>query len=149
MAQSVVLLLVEDNPDDEALAKRALKKAHSDSEIVVARDGQEALDFLFGLGKFQQRDHAIQPQVVFLDINLPKVNGLEVLKALREDERTASLPVVILSSSDENSDISKAYALGANSYINKPVNFNEFCRQIDIMGQYWLDINRVVNLQLQ
>ncbi|AZZ91815.1 response regulator [Hahella sp. KA22] len=144
-----MILLVEDNPDDEALALRALKKANPKTQVVVARDGQQALDFVFGEGDYQGRNVAEQPVVIFLDMKLPKLNGLDVLRNIRNDQRTCLLPVVILTSSDESSDIKEAYRLGANSYINKPVNFTEFSRQMNLMGEYWLDINRPPLCKLQ
>ncbi|ABC29359.1 response regulator [Hahella aquimaris] len=147
--QQCMILLVEDNPDDEALALRALKKANPKTQVVVARDGQQALDFVFGEGDYQGRNVAEQPVVIFLDMKLPKLNGLDVLRNIRNDQRTCLLPVVILTSSDESSDIKEAYRLGANSYINKPVNFTEFSRQMNLMGEYWLDINRPPLCKLQ
>ena len=143
--ETIALLLVEDNPDDVALILRILKKTKA--KVVVVRDGQEALDYLFFQGKYAEQKRGL-PNVVFLDISLPKIKGLDVLKSLRANSTTEALPVVMFSSSDEPSDIAKAYALGANSYISKPVNFNEFSRYVDIMGQYWLGMNRVATCQL-
>jgi len=136
------ILLVEDNPDDEVLALRALKKAQTKNNVVVARDGQEALDYIFGKGKFNGRNPNETPQVIFLDIKLPKLNGLEVLKNIREDERTSLIPIVLLTSSDEERDMVDGYKLGANSYINKPVDFDEFIEQVKVLGRYWLGFNK-------
>lgn len=136
------ILLVEDNEDDEMLALRALRKAGAKSEIVVTRDGQEALDYVFGNGKFEGRDPRNTPQVIFLDIKMPKLNGLQVLENIRSDERTRLIPVVLLTSSDENSDIVNGYRLGANSFINKPVDFDEFISQVKVLGHYWSNINK-------
>jgi CheY-like chemotaxis protein len=135
------ILLVEDNPDDELLAIRALKKNNIMNEVVVARDGAEALDYLFGTGTYDGRDTSIMPQVILLDLKLPKINGLEVLKRLRSDERTKLLPVVILTSSREDRDLNASYRLGANSYIRKPVDFTQFSEAIRQLGLYWLVLN--------
>jgi len=139
----MTILLVEDNPDDEMLAIRALKKTKIESKVVVARDGEEALDYLFGTGKYDGRDIKEQPHVVFLDLQLPKLNGIQVLQRLRADENTKALPVVLLTSSDEQCDIIDCYKSGANSYIHKPVEFSEFTSQVRALGEYWLGINRV------
>ncbi len=136
------ILLVEDNPDDEALTLRALRKNNIANEIVVARDGAEALDFLFGRGQFADRDASIQPQVILLDLKLPKLNGIEVLKQLRADVRTRLLPVVILTSSVEERDLVAGYVHGANSYIRKPVDFNQFSEAVRQLGLYWLVLNQ-------
>ncbi len=138
-----MILLVEDNPDDEALALRALKKSNLANEIAVARDGVEALDFLFCEGKFADRDPCDLPVVVLLDLKLPKIDGLEVLKRLKSDERTRRLPVVILTSSSEERDIIDSYDFGANSYIRKPVDFNQFTEAVAQLGLYWLVLNEV------
>ncbi|HEB66620.1 MAG TPA: response regulator [Gammaproteobacteria bacterium] len=138
-----MILLVEDNPDDEALALRALKKSNLANEIAVARDGVEALDFLFCEGKFADRDPCELPVVVLLDLKLPKVDGLEVLKRIKNDERTRRLPVVILTSSSEERDIIDSYDFGANSYIRKPVDFNQFTEAVAQLGLYWLVLNEV------
>jgi len=139
---SGTILLVEDNPDDEILALRALKKAQTKNNVVVTRDGQEALDYIFGKGKYNGRNPDETPQVIFLDIKLPKLNGLEVLKNIREDERTSLIPIVLLTSSDEERDMIDGYKLGANSYINKPVDFDEFIEQVKVLGKYWLGFNK-------
>jgi CheY-like chemotaxis protein len=135
------ILLVEDNPDDEALAIRALKRHHISNEIVVAHDGVEALDYLFGTGKYSGRDLSLKPAVVLLDLKLPRVDGLEVLRRLREDERTKLLPVVILTTSNEEQDMLDSYSFGCNSYIRKPVDFIEFSEAIRQLGMYWLLMN--------
>lgn len=136
-----VILLVEDNPDDEALTLRALKKNGIANEVVVAHDGVEALDYLFGTGTYAGREANLRPQVVLLDLKLPKVDGLEVLRRTREDELTRRLPVVILTSSKEERDLIESYNLGANSYIRKPVDFNQFAEAIRQLGMYWLVLN--------
>jgi len=133
-----IILLVEDNPDDEALTLRALKKNNIANEVIVARDGEEALDYLFATGAYQGRDTGVMPTVILLDLKLPKVDGLEVLKRLRSDERTKHLPVVILTSSDEEQDIFRSYSLGANSYVRKPVEFARFSEAVRQLGLYWL-----------
>ncbi len=138
-----LILLVEDNPDDEALAIRALKKSNLANEIAVARDGVEALDFLFCEGNHADRDPHDGPVVVLLDLKLPKVDGLEVLKKVKTDERTRRLPVVIMTSSSEEQDIVNSYDLGANSYIRKPVDFNQFTEAVAQLGLYWLVLNEV------
>ena len=136
-----ILLLVEDNPDDEALTLRAFAKNNISNEVVVARDGVEALDYLFGIGTYAGRDVRIQPQVILLDLKLPKLDGLDVLRRLRADERTALLPVVILTSSKEDEDRIQSYRLGANSYIRKPVDFLRFMEAVRQLGLYWLVLN--------
>src|SRR3984893_2224555 len=135
------ILLVEDNPDDEALTLRALKKNNIKNEVVIARDGAEALDYLFGTGKYAGRDTEVLPQVVLLDLKLPKVEGLEVLRRVRADKRTNLLPVVILTSSNEEQDRIDGYGLGANSYVRKPVDFNQFLEAARQLGLYWLVLN--------
>ena len=136
-----VILLVEDNPDDELLTLRALKKTGVQNEVVVAHDGVEALDYLFASGPHAGRDPTRMPQLILLDLKLPRVNGLEVLKRLRSDERTRLLPVVILSSSREQQDMLDSYGLGANSYVRKPVNFDQFVRAVELLRSYWLVLN--------
>ncbi len=136
-----VILLVEDNADDEDLTLRALKKNNITNEVVVVRDGAEALDYLFGTGNYTGRDTAILPQVVLLDLKLPKVDGLEVLNRLRNDKRTKLLPVVILTSSVEEQDLLRGYDLGANSYVRKPVDFGQFTEAVRNLGLYWLLLN--------
>jgi CheY-like chemotaxis protein len=136
------ILLVEDNPDDELLTLRALKRNHILNEIVVVRDGAEALDYLFGDGEYAPKDVGAVPQVILLDLKLPKVDGLEVLRRIRTDERTKILPVVVLTSSDEAQDIVDSYDLGANSYIRKPVDFARFVEAIGQIGLYWLVLNQ-------
>jgi|SRR5277367_62868 len=136
-----VILLVEDNPDDEALAVRALKKNNVLNEIAVARDGVEALDYLFGEGAYAGRDMTVVPQVVLLDLKLPKLDGLSVLERLRADPRTKLLPVVLLTSSTEEEDMVKGYGLGANSYVRKPVDFDQFKEAIRQLSLYWLVLN--------
>ena len=135
------ILLVEDNPDDEALTLRAFSKNKIANPVVVARDGVEALDYLFGTGNHAGRDAAIMPAVVLLDLKLPRIDGLEVLRRIRAHERTALLPVVVLTTSKEQQDILEAYRLGANSYIRKPVDFERFIQAVGLLGVYWLSLN--------
>jgi len=132
---------VEDNPKDELLTLRALKKCHLANEIMVVRDGAEALDFLFAKGDYADRDMDNLPTVVLLDLKLPKIDGFEVLRRIRADERTRLLPVVILTSSDEEKDILAGYEMGANSYVRKPVAFSEFGIAVASLGRYWLITN--------
>jgi CheY-like chemotaxis protein len=136
------ILLVEDNPDDEKLTLRALKKNNIRNEVVVARNGVEALDYLFGTGTHAGRNLNLVPQVVLLDLKLPKLDGLEVLRRLRADDRTKPLPVVILTSSDEEQDRFSSYGLGANSYVRKPVDFNQSSEAVRQLGLYWLVVNQ-------
>ncbi|MBA2377297.1 MAG: response regulator [Actinomycetota bacterium] len=136
-----VILLVEDNADDELLTLRALKKNNATSEVVVAHDGVEALDYLFATGDYKGRDSAIMPHLILLDLKLPKVDGLEVLRRLRSDERTKLIPVVVLTSSREEQDMLDSYGFGANSYVRKPVNFEQFTRTIEQLKLYWLVLN--------
>jgi DNA-binding response OmpR family regulator len=133
-----VILLVEDDPDHELLTIRALRKSNIANDIRVARDGEEAIHLLFGEGEGTLQN---PPQVILLDLKLPKVDGLEVLRRIRESEKTRMLPVVILTSSDEESDIVRSYRLGVNSYIRKPVNFTEFAEATRQLGMYWLVLN--------
>ena len=135
------ILLVEDNPQDELLTLRALHKANVSNRIDVARDGQQALDFLFRAGEFADRDGPDLPAVVLLDIGLPRLSGLEVLERLRADPRTALLPVVILTSSDEERDRLRSYEIGVNSFVRKPVGFADFAETVASMGVYWLATN--------
>jgi two-component system, response regulator len=135
------ILLVEDNPSDIDLTKRALSKGRIANELVVVEDGQEALDYLFGTGDYAGRHSLPSLAVILLDLKLPKVGGLEVLKRIRADARTRRLPVVVLTSSKEEQDIAKSYDLGANSYIRKPVDFSQFAVAIDNLGLYWLVLN--------
>jgi len=139
------ILLVEDNPDDELLAMRALAKNKVASEVMVARDGAEALDYLFGTGTHAGRDPGARPAVVLLDLKLPKIDGLEVLRRIRADPRTQFVPVVVLSSSNESRDVNESYRLGANSYIRKPVDFAQFSEVVRQLGCYWLLFNEVPN----
>src|SRR5438874_13561509 len=139
--EAKIILLVEDNPDDEALTLRALKKNNIRNRIVVARNGVEALDYLFGAGAYKGRDLTAMPQLTLLDLNLPMIDGLEVLRRLRSDPRTRLLPVVILTSSNEERDLVNSYSLGANSYVRKPVDFGEFTEAIRQLGLYWLILN--------
>jgi two-component system response regulator len=136
-----IILLVEDNPDDEELTLLAFKKSNIANEMVVARDGEEALDYLFGTGTYAERDLSVMPTVILLDLKLPKVDGLEVLKRLRAHEHTRRLPVVILTSSREQQDVLESYNLGANSYIRKPVDFAQFMEATKQLGLYWLVLN--------
>lgn len=135
------ILLVEDNADDEALTLRALNKSKVANKIIIARDGAEALDYLFCMGNYADRDPFDLPQVILLDLKLPKVDGLEVLRRVRSDPRTRMLPVVVLTSSKEEQDLVNAYSSGANSYVRKPVDFNQFVTAIGQLGLYWLVIN--------
>ena len=144
-----VILLVEDNPDDEELTLRALKKNNIQNEVIVARDGVEALDYLFGTGRYAGRDVTQVPSVTLLDLKLPRIDGLEVLKRMRADERTKFLPVVILTSSKEEQDLLNGYALGANSYIRKPVDFSQFIDAVRQLGLYWLLLNEAAPLGMR
>jgi two-component system response regulator len=135
-----VILLVEDNPDDVKLTLRALRKSNILNEVVVASDGVEALDYLFSTGKYSGGS-TVRPQVVLLDLNMPRVNGLEVLQKIRADERTRLLPVVVLTTSSEDRDRIESYGLGANSFVRKPVDFNEFAEAVKQLGLYWLLLN--------
>jgi CheY-like chemotaxis protein len=136
-----VILLVEDNADDEALTRRAFKKNNVMNRLVVARDGVEALDYLFGTGAHAGRDLGVMPTVILLDLKLPKIDGLEVLRRLRGDARTRVIPVVVLTSSKEEQDLAQSYSIGVNSYIRKPVNFEQFMDAVKQLGLYWLVLN--------
>jgi two-component system response regulator len=138
------ILLVEDNPDDETLTLRALKKNHVINEIFILRDGEEALDYLFCRGSYAGRDFRHQPEVILLDLKLPKISGIEVLKSIRKTENTKYLPVVILTSSDEEKDLVESYKFGANSYIKKPVDFEKFQKAIYDLSLYWLVLNKTI-----
>jgi CheY-like chemotaxis protein len=142
MANDHVILLVEDNPDDEALTLRALQKNKITNEVVVARDGVQALDYVFGTGAYAGRDTSIAPQIILLDLKLPKIDGLEVLRRLRSDSRTKLTPVVILTSSNEERDLLAGYDFGANSYVRKPVDFDQFAEAVRYLGLYWLVLNQ-------
>ena len=139
-----VILLVEDNPDDAELTLRALKKNNILNQVVLAHDGVEAIDYLFGTGTYAGRDTSALPSVVLLDLKLPKISGLEVLKQIRAQELTRYLSVVILTSSKEEQDLISGYQLGANSYIRKPVDFNQFMEAVRQLGLYWLVLNESV-----
>jgi two-component system, response regulator len=141
MAEKTILL-VEDNPDDEELTTRALRQAKIANEIVVARDGSEAIEFLFGQGRHAGRDLSQMPAVILLDLKLPKLSGLEVLQRLRADERTKLIPTVILTSSSEDEDMVKSYKWGANSYVRKPVEFGAFVHAVSQLGMYWMLLNQ-------
>ena len=141
-SQSKVILLVEDNQDDVDLILRAFKKYHIMSDVVITSDGAEALEYLFGKGKYASKDLHKLPEVVLLDLKLPKVDGLEVLQRLRSDERTKHLPVVILTSSSEERDMVDGYKFGANSYVQKPVEFTQFSEAVGRLGVYWLLMNK-------
>lgn len=135
------ILLVEDNPDDEMLTIRALKKNNILNEIVIAHDGVEAIDYIFGTGQYQGRDINDLPCVILLDLKMPKMDGLEVLRRIRTDERTKLIPVIILTSSKEEKDLIDSYSLGVNSYVCKPVNFDRFTDAVQQLGLYWLLLN--------
>ena len=142
-----IIMLVEDNPDDEELTVRALKKANILNEVVVAHDGVEALDYLFGIGIHAGRDTSIMPMLVLLDLRMPKIDGLEVLRRMRDDDRTKLINVVVLTSSKEEVDIVRSYDLAANSYIRKPVDFDQFTEAVKHVGLYWLVLNEPPPMQ--
>ena len=141
MVREEVILLVEDNPDDELLTRRALEKNNLCNELVVARDGEQALDYLFGTGSYEGRDTSVMPQLILLDLGLPKVDGFEVLERVRSDERTSRLPVVILTSSPDELACAEGYVRGANSCVRKPVDFLEFHKAVQELGMYWIVLN--------
>ena len=140
--EAVDILLVEDNPQDAELTIRALKKHNLANRLITVEDGAEALDFIFCRGKYATRELSHSPKVVLLDLKLPKVSGLEVLRALKQDERTRTIPVVVVTSSREDPDIKTAYSLGANSYVVKPVDFDAFAESVSSLGLYWLLVNQ-------
>lgn len=142
---NVEILLVEDNPDDAGLVIRALKKHNLANHLIHLSDGAQALDFIFCKGEFAERQIDDRPKVIFLDLKMPKVDGLQVLQAIREDKRTESIPVVIMTSSHEERDIVEGYRLGVNSYIVKPVDFDNFSKSVTELGFYWLLLNKVPN----
>lgn len=141
MTQKNVLLLVEDNPDDEELTLLAFEQSAIANEVVVAHDGVEALDYLFSTGMYADRNPSLMPALILLDLQLPRINGLEVLQRLRADNRTKLLPVVILTTSNEQQDLINSYSLGCNSYIRKPVDYDQFISAVQQLGMYWLLIN--------
>jgi two-component system response regulator len=143
MLQKKTILLIEDNADDEELTIRALKKNNVANQLVVARDGAEALDFLFGTGAYSEGESAVLPGLVLLDLKLPKIDGLEVLRRIRANDRTRRVPVTVLTSSREQQDLINSYDLGANSYIRKPVDFNQFAEAVRQLGLYWLQLNEM------
>jgi len=138
-----MILLVEDNPNDEELTLRALRKANIANEVAIARDGQDALDFLFGTGKYAGREPPAMPAVVLLDLKLPKLDGIDVLKRIRADPRTKLIPVVVLTSSSEDEDMVRSYQSGANSYVRKPIEFSAFANAVTQLGMYWVLINQI------
>ncbi len=139
--QAKRILLVEDNPDDETLTLKSFKKANILNEVVVAHDGAEALDYLAGSGAFEGRDVTDLPALILLDLKLPRVDGIQLLRKIRDDDNTALVPVVVLTSSDEETDLLKSYKAGANSYVRKPVEFDRFSAAIQQLGLYWLLVN--------
>ena len=141
-----IILLAEDNPDDVILTQRAFKKSNLLNEIVVVKDGQEALDYLFAKGKHKDRDKNVMPELILLDLKMPKLDGLQVLKQIRENPRTKQLPIVILTTSKEENDIVESYCLGANSFITKPVDFEQFVEAVKQLGLYWLVLNQSTKL---
>jgi len=143
MVKSNKILLVEDNPDDQELIYMALTENRIDNMVVTVKDGTEALEYLFGTGRYSGRDPSDKPRMILLDLKLPKVNGLEVLQQMRSDPYTQTIPVVVLTSSNEQEDILTSYRLGANSYIRKPVDFDRFTEAVKHLGLYWLSLNRI------
>ncbi len=148
VAQKSILLLVEDNPDDEELTLLAFEQNSSAHDVVVARDGIEALDYLFGMGSYAGRDTSTMPALILLDLQLPRINGLEVLQRLRADPRTKLVPIVILTTSNEQQDLINSYSLGCNSYIRKPVDYTQFVTAVQQLGMYWLLLNEAPPMQL-
>ncbi|MBW4682128.1 MAG: response regulator [Microcoleus vaginatus WJT46-NPBG5] len=146
--ENKIILLVEDNPDDQVLTLRALRKSNIANEVIVVNDGVEALDYLFGTGTYAGRDTSFMPQLILLDLKLPKLDGLQVLQRLRAEKRTQLLPVVVLTTSREEQDIIKSYSLGANSYVRKPVDFTEFAQAVQQLGLYWLLLNEAPPVRL-
>jgi two-component system response regulator len=141
-AQEIEIILVEDNPDDAGLTIRALKKQNLANNLVHLKDGEEALNFLFSQGPYKDKPISKTPKVVLLDLKMPKINGIEVLQKIRSDERTKTIPVVVLTSSNEDPDIKECYKLGVNSYIVKPVGFDDFTKVVAELGFYWMVLNR-------
>ena len=141
--QTRVILLVEDSDDDADLTSRAFRKGGVDCRLVRVRDGQQALDYVFGLGEWADRDPNLSPNMILLDLKLPRVSGLDVLRQLRRNPRSQYLPIVVMSCSTERADIAASYSLGANSYIRKPVDFVEFAGAIELIGSYWLSLNQL------
>ena len=141
--ETIFFLLVEDNPDDELFTRRTLKKSNVCNQLVVAHDGAEALDYLFCTGTHEGRDSGTMPQVILLDLDLPKIDGLEVLKRIRSDERTRRLPTVIFTSSEDQEDLVAGYGFGANSYVRKPLDFVQFRAAVQELGMYWMVLNEV------
>jgi two-component system response regulator len=141
MMKPKIILLVEDNPSDVGLTQRALAKSHLANEMIVVEDGQEALDYLFGNGQYANHDASDLPALILLDLKLPRVDGLEVLRQIRANKRTSRLSVVILTTSKEEQDVAQSYDLGANSYIRKPVDFTQFVQAVEHLGLYWLVMN--------
>src|SRR5215212_8775848 len=141
--ETIFFLLVEDNPDDELFTRRTLKKSNVCNQLVVAHDGAEALDYLFCTGAHEGRDSSAMPQVILLDLDLPKIDGLEVLKRIRSDERTRRLPTVIFTSSEDQEDLVAGYGFGANSYVRKPLDFVQFRAAVQELGMYWMVLNEV------
>ena len=146
MKKDETILLVEDNPDDELLTQRALKKSNICNEVVVVRDGAEALDYLFATGAHEGRSSVAMPQVILLDLDLPKVDGLEVLRRIRSDERTKRVPTIILTSSEDQQDLVESYGLGANGYVRKPLDLAHFRAAVQQLGLYWVVLNEVARV---